>query len=418
MKILSILICSLLISNVFADGRGEISFSYHRYTKKQTNQINDLMFSSFEVEDSGELWGGEFKLGIVGKANSKDRENSYLNVNDLYYSFTGPFLSRIDVGYKIYNWSKMEAFHPTDVINARLLDSDIENFDKKGEFSIVFDNEMEFGNLKIYAFPFYEESFFPSADSRISDGVKPSRVKRVTKDGISDSQTTWQYGISLEKQIGELDFLLFGLKHIDRNRPIVGYNSFTSVPLVGNIPTGELAAFYFDVLDLGLASTYFLEDHAFKMEVLNSSFDIEEGQVFLTGSGLRKVVDYTTVSIGHEYPYTWNNGWDSTFFTEYQTVLGVDSETAQELSLFQNDLFVGHRIALNDAFSKEFVIGFFYDLQRKNEWLINIGYDQRLNDFWKFHVGYRGFNHGEDDKLGVYLLEGDDEVSFKLSRFF
>lgn len=419
MKNLILALAVLSSPLAFSEGRGEISFSYHRYVNEKSNQINDLTFSSFEVEDSGEILGGEYKLGIIGKANSKDRENSYLNVNDLYYSVSAPLGFRLDVGYKIYNWSKMESFHPADVANARLLDSDIENFDKKGELSIVIDKETDFGNFKLYAFPLFEESFFPSADSRIADGVRPEKVLRMSKDGISDDRQVWQFGLSYEKQIGDLDFLVFALQHVDRNRPIVGYKDYVVVSPTVIVPSGDLAAYYFDVLDVGFAGTYFWGEHAFKLEALSSFFDIPAGQNFLTGAGLRKPVDYTTIAFGHEYAYTWEDqGWDSTFFTEYQRVVDVDEATRQELSVFQSDLFIGHRLTFNDAYSKELIVGFFYDIEREGEWLLNIGYDQRINDFWKVHFGYRDFGHSENDKLGTYILKEDGEFNIKLSRFF
>jgi len=415
----TLLAAAVLSSSLaFSEGRGEISFSYHRYTKEKTSQINDLTFASFEVEDSGEILGGEYKLGIIGKANSKDRENSYMNVNDLYYSTDFMLGTRLDLGYKIFNWSKMESFHPADVVNARLLDSDIENFDKKGELSIVIEKESEVGIVKVYAFPMFEESFFPSADSRIADGVRPEKVNRMSDKGVSTDRQVWQYGASFEKQIGDFDFMAFALKHVDRNRPIVGFKDFTIVTSDIIIPQGNLESYYFDVLDFGFAGTYFLGEHALKLEALSSKFDVPAGQNFLTGAGLRKPIDYTTVAFGHEYSHTWENGWDSTFFTEYQRILEVDKQTRQELAIFQSDLFIGHRLTLNDAFSKEFLIGFFYDVERKGEWLVNFGYDQRINDFWKFHLGYRAFGHGESDKLGTYLLDGDNEVNFKISRFF
>ncbi|EQC47639.1 hypothetical protein, partial [Bacteriovorax sp. DB6_IX] len=380
-----LLLSYLIISSplVYADGRGEISFSYHRYTKEKSNQINDLSFASFEVEDTGEILGGEYKLGIIGKANSKDRENSYLNVNDLYYSYYGTMGFRFDIGYKIYNWSKMESFHPADVANARLLDSDIENFDKKGELSLVIQNESDFGNIKLYAFPMFEESFFPSADSRIADGAKPKKVIRVSGSEYTEDRQVWQFGISYSKQIGDFDFMAFALNHVDRNRPIVGYKDYTVVTSTVIVPSGDLSAYYFDVLDLGIASTYFLGEHIIKFEMLSSKFDTVDGQNFLTGAGLRRPIDYTTAAIGHEYSHTWDIGWDSTFFTEYQRVFEADQQTRQEISVFQSDLFIGHRLTFNDAYSKELLLGVFLDIERKGEWLINIGYDQRLNDFWK-----------------------------------
>lgn len=412
------LIVSLIISfHTLASSRGEVSFDLHRYTKEKSGQNNQLIFTSVEVQDSLKLFGNTLYLGLSAKANEKDKKSSYINVDDFYYSVNLPKNTRVEAGYRIYNWTKMESLRPTDVVNSRILDGDLENFDKRGELSLNLEKDTEYGLFKFYLFPLFQKSFFPSDSSRISDGVSPSKHRVVTNNGIEDKKSFFQYGVSYEKQFGDLEIFAFYLRHIDRNRVVIGYNDYTSVPNVGNIPQETLGAYYFDTSDFGFSSTYFIEDHTLKLELLNTVYHNDD-ITFLTAAGLRKTVDYTTMALGHEYGYTWENGWDSTSFIEYQTLLGVDKQTRQELSIFQNDLFVGHRLSLNDAYSKQITLGVFFDIERSSEFIVDFSYDQRLNNFWNIDVGYRGFNHNEGDKLGIYVFKNDNEFYLSLTRFF
>ncbi|EQC44684.1 hypothetical protein [Bacteriovorax sp. Seq25_V] len=413
-----IVVASLIAGPVLADSRGEIGFNFTRYIHEKSSQDNQMAFSSFQVQDSSAFLGGNFYVDIVGKVNQTSRDNSYINFNELYYKSTDFFGNSYTAGYQVFTWSKMEAFHPANIVNSRYFDGDLEDFDKKGELTLSYSFKSLLGDLKLFYFPFFEKSFYPTKSTRITDGVRPEKSYHFDGNNLTEKKESHQYGISLQKQIGDFDFHLFALNHIDRNRPLLGYHAYTINPTLGAIPYGNLAAYYGEVLDYGMASTLFVDDSTFKLEFLGSKFKKSEKFVLSTG-GFVGFKDQKTIAIGHEYSKTWDNGWDSTFFTEYQAVFADDSShKREELSVFQNDLFLGHRLSLNDAYGKEFRFGVFYDLQRKNEMLFFLTYEQRLNDFWKFKTGIRTFTHDSNDKLGLYVLEKDDEVSFSLTRFF
>ena len=105
------------------------------------------------------------------------------------------------------------------------------------------------------------------------------------------------------------------------------------------------------------------------------------------------------------------------FFLEYQRALKGNERVKQELYIFQNDFFLGHRLSFNDAYAMELFSGFFYDLKR-DEMFYLINFSRRINDQWKFKVGYRGYQANESDNLGLSLLDGDDEVYLTLYRYF
>jgi len=408
----------ILTSYTWANSRGEIGFNFTKYIHEKDNQDNQLAFTSFQVQDSLDILGGNIFVDIVGKANQTSRDNSYINFNELYFKNTDFIGNTYTAGYQVFTWSKMEAFHPANIVNSRYFDGELEDFDKKGELTLSYSVKSVLGDLKLFYFPLFEKSFYPNKSTRITEGIRPEKTYHFEDAGLVETKEFAQFGISLQKQLGDFDFHLFALNHIDRNRPIFGYHQYTINPSLGAIPQGSLAAYYGEVLDYGMASTLFIEDSTFKLEFLGSKFNKTEEFIVTTG-GCTGFKNQKTIALGHEYSTTWDNGWDSTFFTEYQAVFADDSKVKREsLSVFQNDIFIGHRLSLNDAYGKEFRFGFFYDLQRKNESLIFLTYEQRLSDFWKFKTGLRVFSHESNDKLGLYVLDRDDEVSLSFTRFF
>ncbi|MFG1514166.1 hypothetical protein ABMA71_06105, partial [Halobacteriovorax sp. ZH3_bin.1] len=137
--------------------------------------------------------------------------------------------------------------------------------------------------------------------------------------------------------------------------------------------------------------------------------------------GQREIFNYQLASIGHEYTYNYDNNWSSGFYTEYQRVLGVGKDKRSQAQIFQNDLFIGHRLALNDAYSNEFMLGLYIDLERAGETLYYLSYERRLNNAWKMKLNFRGVTIGDDakaDNRGLYVLDGDDEFGVTLTRFF
>lgn len=409
----------LIINNIYADPRGDITFSYTKYLHEKNDQAGQVLSSNFQVQDDGELFGLNYKLDVIGKANHTIKDNSYLNLNELQFNFNGPFLETYRIGYEVFNWSKLESFHPANVINSNYIDGDLESFKKKGELSLILDNEIILGNLRLYYFPFFERNFYPSSKTRIVDGFYPKETSYAKGSEYSDEKSIAQYGLSLSNNMGNLDFFIFGFKHIDRNNTIIGYKDYVVNPLAGNIPTGKLGVVHSEVLDLGISATYFWDVHTFKIEAVYSDFSAENK--ILNTNGLVEFVDQTKLAIGHEYTHSFDIGIDVTFFLEYQTLFFDKTQTeseAKDLSIFQNDIFVGQRVSFNDIQGTEIKYGIFYDIERSGEMLIFANFERRINEMWKFKSSYRHIGFSQNDKSGLYLLKKDDEFNLALTRYF
>ena len=78
---------------------------------------------------------------------------------------------KVLAGYKVFNWSATEAFHPVDTINSRNNDGDLESLEKKGELTLEFEAAiLEDGLLNFYYWPRFEDPEFPGKNSRVGTG--------------------------------------------------------------------------------------------------------------------------------------------------------------------------------------------------------------------------------------------------------
>ncbi|MAX67281.1 MAG: hypothetical protein QF441_02575 [Bacteriovoracaceae bacterium] len=402
---------------LMAANKGDLSFQSLYYPiDNDKKDYEEILQIYLEQDYESTTWWA--KLSLNAGLNRTYKENSYLFINDGYIAktFNSSFVN-IKLGYQIFNWSKLESYNPTDVINARIFSAEVENLEKKGELSFSFSKEFSDSTLSFYLFPFFENNFYPSDNSRLSLAKVAQESFWVAKDKEPQNQKEKiQFGLSYDFLYGQGEYFLFGLKHINRRQPLFGFHKFSEVG-TNLIPNGDFSAYYFEVIDIGFSGAISGENKVFKFELLYTDFLDEESPIF-NGERLVTKNDYGHVSIGYEYTYQYDNGLSSDFFVEYHRVSGVSQQEAWEINIFQNDLFFGKRLRFNDQWAREIYFGHFLDLERKQEGIGSLKYEQRLSNFWRASVAYRWVIYDQQDSKGLALLEDNDSLHFELKRFF
>lgn len=264
--------------------------------------------------------------------------------------------------------------------------------------------------------PKVTKNYFPDSRSRVADGSRPAATAIVKKTNVSNELKQAQYGIGLENTFDDLEIKLNLLKAINRSFVTLGYDEWVSSPGVGLVPTSQLSAYYFDSFNLTFSGTYFYDVHTLKFEYIFSS-PYNKDLALLTAQGVTRNIDRSVLALGYEYQFNHSNGYDSMIFFEYQSALKGSKSVKEELYVFQNDLFLGHRLMFNDAYASEISSGVFFDPGR-SEFLYLINFSKRVNNNWKYKVGYRGYKIDKDDNLGLNILKNDDEFYLTFSRFF
>ena len=124
------------------------------------------------------------RLRLYGRLDREDLERTILVVEEAWVEWKAkPF--RVRAGFDLLNWTATEAFHPSDILNSRNLDSSIQNYDKLGEPMVSLSYKGAIGVLTAYFLPSVINPILPSPNSRLSFFSRAS-------DAICVSGSEWR----------------------------------------------------------------------------------------------------------------------------------------------------------------------------------------------------------------------------------
>tara|TARA_R110000868_G_scaffold204946_1_gene453114 strand:- start:5859 stop:7139 length:1281 start_codon:yes stop_codon:yes gene_type:complete len=404
---------------------GEVALEYRQFKdddSKTTEDTGLAVFSRLESRYEDDFYS--HVLRGFARVDSKESSRDLIWVEDAYASYflDQEKLWRLSAGYKIYNWTGLEAFRPNDTVNSQNYDAPLEKPEKRGELGVELEIPYYEGALTLFVFPRTEAPHFPGAASRL--GLGTNIAEPLWVDGLEASSDRWhpQYAARLTQLIMGADVSIHYLQHFDRLNPIIGTSDYSIVGM-NAIPNQGVSSMnvphYFQVAQYGASMQMPIFDAwLFKLEGAKRSF--EKDLSVLTASGLQKPVDHSEVALGLEYATSHIDGSDSTLFFEAVKIFGTEEAEAEALSAFQNDVFIGLRHVRNDIMGTEFLLSAIFDLKRTHEKLYNFQFSRRLSDVWKVGATLRVFDAPKQSAtpVGLEVLDQDHHISLSLSRFF
>jgi hypothetical protein len=413
-------------------GQGQVSLEFRQFEKDQSELTEDTNISIFSrIEQRYKSDPFEHVFRGYARVDKKDQNRSFVALEDAYFSAFLAEEYKLLAGYKLFNWTATEAFHPADVINSRNFDSNLENLEKKGELTIEFEVPFFNGAMAFYYFPRFEEPEYPGEKSRLSSVTLQRSVVVDGTDYTTNEYWTNQYGFRLTQVIMDADISLHYLNHIDRNMPLVGTTNYTTI--LGSLTplTSQVTPYYYRKTQIGGTYQQVFGDLILKLEFAHRTFE-QETKVLTAKSAVLKSVgagayetkfieNHTEAAFGLEYVMSLPGGIDGNFFLEGNGIFGVDEVERQERSTFQRDIMVGFRLAFNDVMGSEIYTTLITDIERDSEYLINFKYSRRLSDNWKFDGGIRIIEAPQKNpaiKEGLEVLDGDSYIFTNLTRYF
>lgn len=393
--------------------QGEISYTQRSYKDDNNSASKD---ESGEIKARVDLaiekhnFKAVFKGLVRNDVEDDQRDESIVEEAYILYDIEGWEFS---YGAKLFNWTATEAFHPADIINSRVLDSDLENFDKIGEWTVGL--EKKIGKINFYGFylPRYHKPIFPTAKNRLGIGVEvKGPIWHEPNGEVSDDKFGNQYGLQVKTTIAQADISLHYVHHMDRSQPLLD---------------SSYVPHYFYVDQIGGTYQQAIDLLLLKLEFSHRKF--VDPTTITTTRGDRKLQDHSIVAVGTEFSITHLSGQETTFYLEGQGVFGLEKSERSEISAFQRDIFIGMRHAFNDVYGKEIFISGIYDLERDHEYLATISYMQRLSDRWKVTLGARYIDApvkqqistiigNFDDPQGLEVYDNDHQIYSRLSYYF
>ena len=375
------------------DVSGSISAELRWFASKPQfpGQLSHLQPSLiFEPEFRWSLENGDqVTISPYGQLDGQDDERSHLDLREAYWRHFGETWDVLIGINKVY-WGVTESRHLVDVINQvdGVVDTDEE--DRLGQAMINFSTQRDWGRLDLYVLPGFRERTFAGTEGRPRFALTIDTDNPVYESGTEENHV--DYAARYSHYLGDWDIgahFFYG----------TGREPRFSLSSNGQqlIPNYDL------VTQIGVDLQYTREAWLWKFEAL-----IREGQG-KTFAAMVGGFEYTLYQIRE-------SAADLGLLVEYLRDDRDRDPTVAPATVFQNDLFLGARLALNDIQNTSVLAGAIVDLDNQSS-LVLIEAERRLGNRWSIDVEARLFLNADDDPLLNNFRE-DDFINLTLGRHF
>lgn len=321
------------------------------------------------------------------RVDQHDEERTHMDIRELSWVHVGDdWETRI--GIRRDFWGVTEFQHLVDIINQSDSVEDVDNEDKLGQPMVNLSLVKDWGILDLYVMPYFRERTFAGPEGR--PGIPRVNTDRPIYQS-SDEDKHIDLAMRWSHSFDDIDVALSWFDGTSR-APIL-------TPTLLSPTDFELRPYYQQITQLGVELQANLESSLLKLEMINNQNDRE---------------DYWALQGGIEYSQygIFDSNADLGWLIEY----AWDERGKDADSTFQNDLFFGNRLALNDVDSSELLFGFSYDLDHQSTSVLIEG-SRRFGQSVKVSLDARFFESSENEDP-LYLFRRDDHLQLTVQYYY
>jgi len=360
----------------------------------QTNSSGDSQSSLRILAEFFTEWNDgndRFVIEPFGRIDSEDDQRSHSDLRQALYTHYGDNYE-FSAGIGKVFWGVTESLHLVDIINQTDLVENIDTEDKLGQAMLRYSYLSDFGTFEAFVLPFFRERTFPEGFARLSGGISvdPSRSEFESSQGRSHIDLAARYSHS----VGDWDIGLAWFSGTSREPDLVR---------LLDAQTGQTTAFYPQVdqfsADIQLTTNGWL----FKLEAIQREFNDDFYEDFTAAIG---GAEYTIVGV-------LGSNYDLGLLTEY----AWDERGETGSSAFQNDVFVGARLALNDVSDSQLLFGYSNDIDNSDSRAVFFEGSTRLAPALTINIEVRYFA-SDTPTDPLFLLSNDSFIQIGFEYFF
>lgn len=316
-----------------------------------------------------------------------DDERSHVDLRELYWRGTFGDVD-LKVGVAKVFWGVAESQHLVDIINQTDLIENIDTEDKLGQPMLNLNLVKEWGTLEFYLLPYFRERTFAGKKGRLRTALVVDTDHETYES--SNEEKHVDVAIRWSHFIGDWDI---GIAH---------FSGTSRAPtLVPTMRGGELVLTpHYEQIDqtsLDLQATK--GNWLWKLEAISSRNDLGRYTAAVGG------FEYTFVGVGGSVS-------DLGVLLEYH----FDDRDDEATTPFENDIFVGVRLVLNDVQSTELLAGVIVDSDTQATFG-NIEASRRLGQSWKISLEARIFSNLDSNDV-LFDFRNDDYIELQISKYF
>ena len=328
------------------------------------------------------------RVSIVGFArlDTTDDERTHADLREAYWGFDGNDWD-MTVGVSKVFWGVTESRHLVDVINQTDLVESIDEESKLGQPLVNFNLQRDFGRFEFFVMPYFRERTFPGVDGRFRAPLVVDTDNPVYES--SDEEHHVDLAFRYSHYIGDVDLGLHVFEGTSRE---------TRFELSSE--GDRLLPVYDQMNQVGVDLQYTADAWLWKLEAIARDTRVDSFAAAVGG------FEYTFYGIGE-------SSLDVGVLLEY-LYDGRNSVSAPTGS--DNDVFVGTRLALNDADDTSVLAGIALDLDTQ-ELFLNIEAQRRFGDNLSAELQLRSFMNADPGDT-LFAVEQDDYVQLRLSWYY
>jgi len=318
--------------------------------------------------------------------DATDEERNLADLREAYWALEGDSYELL-VGANTVFWGVTESVHLVDIINQTDFAGDIDGEDKLGQPMISLALQRDWGEISAFVMPYFRERTFAGVEGRFRPPVPVDTDNALYES--SDDENHVDLALRYSHYMGDID---------------IGVSAFSGTsrePRFVPAADGQSLLPVYDQIDqVGVDLQYTREAWLWKLEAI-----VRDGvsQSFAAAVG---GFEYTMYQLG-------NSSSDVGLLLEYQY---DGRDEFEPVTISDNDVFVGTRLALNDIQDTAVLAGFSYDTDT-GETFVNIEAERRFGEDWFGELRVRAFSGAEQGE-STYWLQKDDYVQVSVSRYF
>lgn len=333
--------------------------------------------------------------------DGRDDERTHGDLRTAFYRYAGGDWEVLLGVNKVF-WGVAESRHLVDIINQDDAVEDIDGEDKLGQPMVKLSLLKDWGQLDMFVLPGFRERTFPGTRGRLRAplaAIGDSVFEADAGEGHVD------YAARYSHFFGGVDFglsVFYGTSREPRftitndgQRLVPIYDIITQGGLDIQYTQGPMLLKFEGILREGQGDTFFATVAGFEYTLFGLF-----GQAWDLG-------------LLSEYHY---DGRDEFSFTDPALIGPGPLETPAPPTAFDNDVFVGTRLALNDIADTALLAGGVIDHEDGSTAMF-VEASRRVGDNWLIELESRLFLNTDPANLNAVFSE-DDFVNFRLTRHF
>jgi hypothetical protein len=320
--------------------------------------------------------------------DSADDNRTHGDIRELYWELVAGSME-IRTGLNRVFWGVTESQHLVDIINQTDLVENLDGEDKLGQLMLNVSFIRDFGVFDAFLMTGFRERTFPGAGGRLRAPVIVDND--LTTYEAENGRWHLDWALRWAHYVGPIDFGLSYFNGTSRDPFLLPALNDSGAPV---------AAPHYPLIDqIGADVQLTLGGWLWKLEAINR-----------TGFGPR----YAAMTGGFEYTFIGVGGsaLDVGAITEYLW----DERGRMSNTPFQNDIFAGARLALNDVQSTSMLAGVFVDLDTGST-VFSVEGNRRIGNSWSAAIEARGFQDITTADF-LYTLRNDSYLQLELTRYF